>query len=129
MVKLRKDLSKFAPEKQLEKMVAAHDGLAAHATEYPAPTVPLASVLLHTDALDVNLKAIKTAEDNLNSLRAQRSVLLATGQSDYSRNGSYVESKAGDDMAMAMLSGYEPANDAGSATGPMTQVQKTRLLD
>lgn len=112
MITLRTSLAGLKSTTQLEEHRKVELGLTTHAADFPNLPVPLATYSAKVDALDTNLMAIGTAEQDLKALRLARPTLLAEAQLMYSRNAVAVMGTCGDDAAKAVTSGYELASEA-----------------
>jgi len=122
MVKLRTALASLKPEVQITKMVAVKDGLTTHAATFTSLAVPLATYADKVEEITANAAAIQANDDLAESLRHTRDTLLAAGRLMYEQNAGSVAGKAGDDAAMAVLSGYD-LYATPTPAGPLAQVQ------
>lgn len=122
MVKLRTALASLKPEVQIAKMVAAKDGLTTHAATFTPLAVSLVTYTAKVQEITDNAAAIVANDALATSLRLEREKLLREGRLMYEQNAGSVTGKAGNDAAMAVLSGYELFATPAPA-GPLAQVQ------
>lgn len=107
MVKVKTDISKRKPVDQIAKMRAGHQGLLDNAAVFANPTVPLAQFNTEINTAQGFMDDITTQEGILTGLRTQRDNALRIARGSYTLNGSFVETKSGNDRAKAALSGYD----------------------
>ena len=103
-------------------MVAVKDGLTTPAATFTSLAVPLATYADKVEEITANAAAIQANDDLAESLRHTRDTLLAAGRLMYEQNAGSVAGKAGDDAAMAVLSGYD-LYATPTPAGPLAQVQ------
>lgn len=127
MIHVKTDISKRKPVDQIVKMRAGHQGLLDNVLVFPNPTVPLTQVNTEIDTAEDFMNAISTKEDELEGLRTQRDTALRTARGSYTMNGSFVETKSGDDRAKGILSGYDLTAETPTPAPPLFKLTGVAL--